>query len=230
MATTYLQLVNRVLGALNETKLTSSNFATTEDGFANAVKEDINQAIFDVYTEEDIRWSFAWASTTFDTTIGEINYTPLATASTIDWSSFRLVGDGDEIKSNKLKEVEWQVYLNNYYNRDEDTIQEADTDKYSEPKYIVRKPDNSILLTPVPDQAYTIKYEYYTLPTPLAAYSDTISIPDEFSQIIIDKALHYAYMFRDNLESAQLAQDRYEKNVNKVRRILIPQFKNISLL
>jgi hypothetical protein len=225
MTTTYLQLTNRVLQALNEVPLTSSNFDNTSDGFANEVKESINQAIFDIYTEEDIKWPFAWSETTFNTVIGTRDYTPLAGVSTINWSSFIILGDGDTISSLKLPQVDWQVYKDKYLSKDLD----LDTIDYSKPQFVVRKPNNYILISPTPDQVYTISYEYYSIPSALTVATSTTTIPDEYTQLIVDKALHYAYMFRDNMELASMAQQRYETNVNKVRRILIPQFTRITL-
>lgn len=95
---------------------------------------------------------------------------------------------------------------------------------YSVPEFVIRKSDNNILLSPTPDRVYTIYYEGFLLPSALSAYTDTSNIPTAFDQVIIDKALHYAYMFRDNLEQAALVHSRYEDNVRKMRRILIPQW------
>lgn len=225
MATTYLQLTNRVLQALNEVTLTEATFGSTSDGFANEVKESINQAIFDIYTEEDIKWPFAWAETTLTTQVGNRNYTAVAGASNIVWTSFTIVGDGSTITSSKLPSVDWQVYSDRYLIQDLD----RETTDYSKPTMVVRKPDNTILLSPTPDDEYTVSYEYHSLPTALSTFDDVTSIPDEYTQLIVDKALYYAYMFRDNIELAGMAQQRYESNVNKVRRILIPQFTRITI-
>jgi hypothetical protein len=93
---------------------------------------------------------------------------------------------------------------------------------YAKPIYAVRKSDNNVILTPAPDRVYTIYYEGFVAPTALSAYNDTSAVPTMFDQVIVDKALHYCYMFRDNLEQATLAHTRYEDNVRKMRRILIP--------
>jgi hypothetical protein len=229
MALSFLTLTNRVLKAFNEVKLNTSNFGTA-DGFYEEAKDAINQAIFDVHTEEDVKWPWAWGEATFNTVIGEQGNSLSALATVVDWDSFRLLGDDtdpdDPITPVDLPSINYHVYRRTYWKRD----QELTTDDYTKPNQIVRKPDNSVLVTPVPDKVYTIQYEYYTMPTALVNATDTTIIPDEFEQLIIDKALHYAYMFRDNVEQAALAQKRYEDNVNRVRRILIPQFQNIVTL
>lgn len=223
MTSTYLQLTNRVLQSFNEVQLTSSNFSTTTDGFALEIKEAVNQAIFDVYTEEDIKWPFAWAKATFNCVVGQVEYTPTSGATSIGWSSFRIIGNGTDYNSSKLQEVDYQVYKDRYQAGDEDLT----TDEYDVPTKVIRSPGNTILLSTVPDDDYQIQYEYWAMPTALSAHSDTTTIPTEFDQVIVDKALHYGYMFRDNVEQANLAQGRYENNVNKMRRILIPQFTRI---
>lgn len=103
-------------------------------------------------------------------------------------------------------------------------------DGYGLPDFVVRKQDNNFIISPVPDRVYTISYEGYSLPSYLSAYTDTSSIPTAFDQVIVDKALHYAYMFRDNIEQAALAQSRYEENVRKMRRILIPQWETLRFI
>jgi hypothetical protein len=90
-------------------------------------------------------------------------------------------------------------------------------------EYVVRTSTNDFILTPASTRVHTVMYEGFSLPDALEDYDDVPVIPSAWEQVIVDKALHYAYMFRDNLEQAALAQDRYEKNVVKMRRILIPQ-------
>lgn len=223
MAQTFLQLTNRVLKAFNEVNLDSSTFASA-DGFYQEAKDAVNQAIFDLYTEEDAEWPFAWSEASFNTVAGTTLYTPTASATAIDWDSFRINYDsGNNIAPDHLPSVDYNVYRANIWQKDS----QLTSDQYGKPSQIVRRPDNKVIITTVPDQVYSITYEYFTIPDPLVDYDDEPVVPTAFSQLIIDKALHYAYMFRDNVEQAALANDRYERNINKVRRILIPQFQNI---
>lgn len=127
-------------------------------------------------------------------------------------------------KSNSVTQKTLRLKDINSYRREgyEDIDANRDTNGYEIPYFVVRKSDNNILLSPTPDRVYTVYYEGFVLPDALSSYSDTSAIPTPFDQVIIDKALHYAYMFRDNMEQAALAQGRYENNVYKMRRILIP--------
>ncbi len=95
--------------------------------------------------------------------------------------------------------------------------------QYSKPAIVVRKSDNTIILTGVPDRLYTIAYDYYTTTDDLNIWSDVPTIPKNFKQVIVDGAMYHAYMFRDNLEEAEEAKTKYVDGVNRMRRMLIPQ-------
>lgn len=289
MATTYLQLTNRVLKALNEVELTSSDFSSAT-GFHAEVKDAINMAIVDVYTEENNEWPFAWVEVTENTVAGTTKYTTSTSLTTIDWDSFRVqrpqvtvsslsqtagtatcvtasnhyLSTGDTVwiygatpdtyngshtvtvssttqftfsidssttspatgtiysypnwTEEKLEFMPYDQYRTEYLDDDRNTLNPA---SFGKPERVVRTLDNNFIITPKPDKVYPIVYEGFKIPDNLSAHGDTISVPDSFIQMIIDKALHYAYMFRDNLEQANYVEDRYRANVNKNRRILI---------
>lgn len=220
---TFIKLTNRVLKAFNEVQLDSGNFLTAT-GFYQEAKDAVNQAIFDVYTREDTEWPFAWAEATLTTVAGTKLYTKNINATSIDWDSFRIRTDTpNNITAKSLGNLSYDVYRSEFLARDDGATSET----YGKPTSVVRRSDNNIILTPVPDKAYTIVYEYFNLPIELELEDDTPLIPEQFNQVIIDKALHYAYMFRDNSEQAAIAEDRFEKSIHKMRRILIPQFDSV---
>lgn len=126
----------------------------------------------------------------------------------------------ETVLQSKLQLKAWDQYINQRY---WDTDQNTDPTGYGLPAFIVRKPDNSLYIGQPCDRPYIVYYEGFSIPAPLSAYTDVSLVPQAFEQVIVDKALHYAYMFRDNVEEAALAQQRYEQNVFKMRRILIPQ-------
>lgn len=289
MALTYLQLVNRVLKALNEPELTSSDFGSAI-GFDAEVKDAVNQGILDIYHEEEVRWPWAHTEETFDTEIGVTDYTKVSTVDIVDWDSFQIerpkitvssltstgttatattatahqlaVGDVVHVSgadqtgyngaftvvtapsttqftytvasglvtpatgtiitrpdyaSKELPQITYKVWLNNHKNNDDD----RDADDYLEPFGVVRTKDNNIVIVGSPDRVYTIRYDGYAYPDKLVDYDDTTVIPDRYEQLIIDKAMYYAYMFRDNVEQAQTAQAKYKDIVNSARRIEI---------
>ena len=221
---TFLYLTNRILKAFNEVKLDEDTFDTA-DGFYEEAKDAVNQAIFDIYLEEDTSWPWAWREGEITTAVGTSLYTLSTEAVTVDWDSFMLQkDDAIDVTADFLPSIEYKVWVSS--GRKQIDLN-SNTSSYSQPQQIVRRPDNKVLLTTVPDKIFTITYEYFTIPEPLVSFDDETVIPAAFIQLIVDKSLYYAYMFRDNVEQAQLTQDRYERNVNRVRRIVIPQFQNL---
>lgn len=87
---TYLGLVNRVLLDFNEVPLDSSTFTTTTVGFQAAVKNYINDALNDIYTWQDVDWPFLWTQKTFNTVIGQTNYTADPSVLYTNWDSFNI--------------------------------------------------------------------------------------------------------------------------------------------
>lgn len=68
-------------------------------------------------------------------------------------------------------------------------------------------PDNSLEFDPTPDAIYTIGADYYKVPTLLAANSDISTIPVEFHQVIIGRAM----ILYANFESAPEVKDQGEE-------------------
>lgn len=291
MAYNYLTLTNRVLKAFNEVPLTSSDFDDAE-GFHADVKDCINDAIYDIYMEEDNEWPFAWAENTENTVLGTQEYTKETTETTIDWDSFRInrpkttissltqsagtatatvastqyfeTGDvipiygatqtaynGESVtitvvnsttftysvdsatttpatgtiycypafSVRKLPVLPYDDYRKRYLEIDKNT---TDPDSFGVPEFVVRLPDNNFMVSPKPDRVYPITYEAFSIATPLVAYNDAPEIPEAFQSVIKNRALYYAYMFRDNIEEASKADDEYIKTIRNMRRLLIP--------
>lgn len=290
MASTFLGLTNRVLQAFNEVPLTSSNFASAS-GFHADVKDAVNMSVYDIYTEQDIKWPFARSQFYIITDPGTREYSLYSQATAVDWNSFYIsnqsinidslnrvgtmatavtglehvleVGDNFTItnatdtgynatwvvasvidvytftftvpntlaasesdakyrppyQSRKLQLLDYEGYLNTFLERDLNATENG----YGVPDAIVRTNHNKTFVTPLANRRYYIYYDYFAAPTKMLIDSSTNLIPDQFEQVIVDKALHYSYMFRDNLEQAKLAMERYMLGIQRMRRNLIPQ-------
>lgn len=289
MALTYLNLCNRVLKALNEVELDSTTFANAI-GFDAEVKDAINQAILDIYNEEQLMWPWAHSEQTFATTVGVTEYTPAATVGRIDWNSFQIENSpitvsgitrsgstatvttsaahnlavDDEVEilgatptgyngiftvltvpssttftvtvasslatpatgtitaraqydSKDLPQLNYNTWLDHYKGEDD----QRDSEDYTVPEHVVRARDNTIIITPSPDKAYTIRYDAYSYPTKLVAFDDVTEIPDEHEQLIIDRAMYYAYRFRDNFEMVNESKDKFKRNIHFTRNTKI---------
>jgi hypothetical protein len=289
MALTYLHLCNRVLKALNDPELDSSVFANAV-GFDAEVKDSINNAILDIYHEEELSWPWAHSEQTFTTTIGQTRYTPPSIADKIDWDSFqievaaisvtsltstgttatattsaahnfvagdivRLLGATPDGYNGTITIVSAptsvtftytvasglttpatgtitvrptyeasaliQLNYNTWLSRDKQEDDKREPTDYQTPEYVVRARDNSIILTPSPDKAYVIRYDAYAYPTKLVDHDDVTEIPDEYEQLIVDRAMYYAYRFRDNYEMVNESKDKYKRHIHSVRNAVI---------
>ena len=76
-----------------------------------------------------------------------------------------------------------------------------------QPDRVIIMPDNSLHFEPVPDDTYTIGADYYDTPTLLAANGDISTIPPEFHQIIIGRAM----ILYANFENAPEIKDQGEE-------------------
>lgn len=226
MSWTYLALCNRVLRRMNEVQLTSSTFTSTV-GFQSSVQDAVNDALNDIYDAE-LNWPFLHSNTTVATTTYQPTYNLPATQTEIDWNSFFRKGNLTAsppqvpIKMGFLSYQEWQ---DKYKAMDEqivDLFNLTGSSQGSPPERVIQINDHATFnVSPPPDVAYTIYYEYWYRPTDLVLFGDTIVIPDQFSKVVIDGATYYSYMFRDNVEEAQVMFKKFTDGINQMRTRLI---------
>lgn len=121
--------------------------------------------------------------------------------------------------SNDLYQLNYNTWLT-HHKKDDD---QREPTNYLPPDYVVRARDNSIIISPTPDKAYVIRYDAYAYPAKLVAATDVTEIPDEFEQLIIDRAMYYAYRFRDNYEMVNESKDKFKRAVHFARNTAIPR-------
>lgn len=92
---------------------------------------------------------------------------------------------------------------------------------YSRPQRVFATNDSKFGVTYKPDKAYVVSYDYWQAPAQLSLYTDTSNIPDRYEPIVIDGALYYMYMFRDNMEQAGVAKKAFDKGIAQMRTDLI---------
>jgi len=249
MATTYLTLTNEVLRELNEVQLTSSNFSSAV-GIQAFVKEATNRSLNDIANEEPQLPFFAAAASggtdpfygnvTVASVAGTRWYTLKAGSSSIttdyasiDWDDFYITtigvsGESAPYVSRGLKFMsltDWKRYR-----RDSENADDADAQTYGEPRYVIRSPDHRKFgLSPIPDKVYNVHFYAYSAPTELSAYSDTITLPDQYASVIIARTRYYVHQFKENLQQAAFALDDYKKGMKRMKSNLInPQPKSMT--
>ena len=96
------------------------------------------------------------------------------------------------------------------------------------PRHIIRTPDNNYILHPFPNKAYTIVFDYFTLPTDLSAVTDVPSLPEQFRTIIVEGAMYTAYMFRGETQEAVVMKTNFEEGIKNMRTLYINRYDYVS--
>ena len=222
MATTFITLVNDTLRRLNEVQMTTADFITTI-GFHAQVKDAINFSLQEV-GQEQFEFPFNHSEATITMSTGTAVYALESDMKTADLDSFRIAkDDGNNIDARRIKEINWDTFIQRYYERDGNAV----VGDFDTPQYVYRTLDNRVGFTPVPDKAYTITYDYFKYQTDLVSATDTMSVPDGFKNVVIDGAMYHCYMFRDNSQQAAIARQRFEDGVKNMRKMLVNRFTDI---
>ena len=241
MATTYLDITNEVLRELNEIPLTSANFASAI-GLQQFVKDAVNKSIFDIANQEPQLPFFSaglsgatdpfYGNVTVETSAGTRWYLLKADSSNIandygsvDWDDFYITtinvsGESAPYVSKGLKFLslaDWKRYY-----RDAENADDADTQAYGEPKYVIKSPDSRKFgLSPIPDKAYNVHFYAFTKPTKLSAHDDTIVFPEQYSNVITSRVRYYVWQFKESPQQAAFALDDYKKALKYMKSNLI---------
>jgi len=241
MAKTYLTLTNEVLRELNEVVLTSSNFASAT-GIQQFVKQVINKSINDIANEEPQLPFFSagvsggtdpfYGNTTVASVAGTRWYTLKAGSSSIiddfasiDWDDFYITtinvsGETASFLSKGLKFLSLADWTR--YHRDSENIDDADSQSYGEPTYVIKSPDNRKFgLSPIPDKVYNVHFYAFTKPTELSAFGDVITLPDQYSNLITARARYYTWQFKESPQQAAFAMDDYKRGMRQMKSNLI---------
>ena len=241
MATTYLDLTNEVLRELNELPLTAANFANAT-GFQKFVKDTVNKSIFDIANEEPQLPFFSagvsgatdpfYGNVTVETVAGQRWYTLKAGSSSIttdyasiDWDDFYVTtinvsGETAPYVSKGLRFLtldDWKRYY-----RDSENEDDANSQTYGEPKFVIKSPDNRKFgLSPIPDKVYNIHFYAFVRPTALSAYDDTMVLPEQYSNIVTARMRYYVWQFKESPQQAAFALDDYKKGMKYMKSNLM---------
>ena len=215
MAYDFLGLVNDVNRRLNEVELTSANFASAT-GFYSQAKDAINASIRYI-NQSEYNWPFNHTEQTTTLVANTSRYAYPADAKVINFQSFRIKEDttlGNA--TTRVKELAYEEYLDKYVAQEYNN-----STNQGVPIYVVQAPDLEFILSPEPDEAYVLVYEYYTFPTDLANATDTTNIPERFRHIIVDGAMYHSYMFRSNMQATMATKEKFDEGIKHMRSQLI---------
>jgi len=216
MAYNYIGLVNDVNRRLNEVELTDSNFSTTS-GYYSLAKDAVNASIRHI-NQEEFEWPFNHSEQEETLTVGTVRYALPYDCKTINMNSFRIKRDDDlNTDTSKLKVLNYEEYLDKYA----DSEYNSNTSTFSKPRFIVRTPSNEFIVYPAPDKAYELVYEYYMFGFDLESAEDVPYIPEQYKYVIVDGAMYFVYLFRSDVQAAQLAFDKFQQGIKQLRSLNI---------
>ena len=241
MATTYLSLTNELLRELNEVVLTSSNFSSAVGIQAHA-QDCITRSYNDIVIVEP-QWAFLatgesgatdpfYGNVYVETVAGTRWYELKASSSSIiadygsvDWDNFYLTtisvsGESAPYVSRNLSFVtteEWKDHL-----REGENADDADTQNWGEPKFIIRSPDaRKFGVSPIPDKVYRVWFYAWDLPTALSDQDDTIVFPDVYVPVLMARARYHFHQFKDAPQQAAFALQDYKEGLKRMRSALM---------
>lgn len=98
---------------------------------------------------------------------------------------------------------------------------QASPSQYNVPRWVFARQDQRFGVSQIPDDDYVVFYDYWTVPDDLSDYLDEPAIPEKYIHVLLDGCMYYAYLFRDNMEEAAIARDKFKKGINLMRTDLI---------
>ena len=222
MATTFITLVNDILRRLNEVEITPTDFPTVT-GFRALVKDAVNASLQEI-SQKEFEFPFNHTTGTLTLVAGTSQYTLASDLKVADWDSFRINYDAvNNYSARVLKLLNYDSYIKRYFERDS----EAEAGDRYQPIYVYTTIDTKVGFTPIPDNAYSVSYEYFAYATDLSSATDVMTVPDAFKHVVLDGALYHTYMFRDNSQQAGIAKAKFDEGIERMRTLLINRFVDV---
>ena len=215
MANTFLDITNAVLRRFNEVELTGTTFASAR-GFHAQTKDAVNAALRAIY-KDGVEWPFNHVVQTDTLIPGTLRYDLPPGTRSVDMESFRLVRDAAlNCPAKWLRPIGYDEFLQQWVKEEGKTADEGGL-----PSHVFLDRAGHFGVVPVPDKPYQVTYEYYANPPELVAATDVPTVPEEWKYVIVDGAVYYCHLFRDNPEAAALTKQDFEKSLRDMRRIAI---------
>lgn len=222
MASTYLTLTNKLLRRMNEVEISEADFANTR-GVQTLAKDAILDSIGAI-NQAEYEWPFNAAQHTQVLAVGQEEYSWPSFFKVVDWNTFQIQkNESLGVNNKRLEFIDRDVYFRYQKDKDDD----AGASGTSCPDYVFPAHGNGYGVSPSPDKAYTLQFKYYLNNVGLSAFDDQTRIPDSYDNVIIDGALYYMYMFRDNPESAGVTLQIFQQGIKNMQGIFINKYEEV---
>ncbi len=216
---TYVTLVNELLRRLNEVTLDANGEGFDSVRNVQALAKDAINNSIRLIVQDGQEWPFLKTTQTQTLTAGTKQYSFPNDYSSTDWDTFYLKKlTSKDNAPMRLRPISYDDYIQNHRSID-DTGDLTNGD--GSPIYVYQTLEEKFGVTPVPDAAYQIEYVYWSFPTELTNYNDTVIIPERFKHVVIDGAMMFMMRFRSNEQSAAMHQNNFEDGIKAMRRVLV---------
>lgn len=222
MPTTYIDLCNQVLRRLNEVEIVAGDFPTAR-GVHALVKDAVQSAIARL-NQAEYSWPFNAAEHSQVLTAGQTEYTWPTNYKIADWNSFQIQkNDSLGVSYKTLTSIE----RDEWYSRYRDADYEAGSQGRGIPDFVFPSHGNGFGVSPAPNANYTIRFRYYQNFNELTNHDDVSRIPTAFDTVLVDGAMYFLYMFKDNIQAAQAAYVAFETGLKNLQSIYINNYTSV---
>jgi hypothetical protein len=212
---TYISLTNELLRRLNEVEIVDVNFSNVRN-IQSLAKDAINSSVRHILQVAQ-EWPFTLTTYTQPLTSGVTQYDYPATMSTVDLDSFYLKKHATlDNEATKLPVISYAEYLRDFRPQD-------DAGATGVPQRVFQTNTTSFGISPVPNGAYEVEYQYYSFPENMSVATDVCVVPTRFNHVVIDGAMMYMMRFRSNEQSAAVHQQAFEDGIKTMRRLLLDE-------
>lgn len=219
--TTYMELTNQLLNQFNEVEVQQSDW-TSIKGVQRKAARSVNNSLRMIYSYERL-WPFTATSGSQVMTAGTQLYNWPADFRLADMASFQIQEDSAiGALDQSLRPIDKDEWYTRY--RDFD----GDTDGRDTPRYVFQYVGNQFGVTPNPNKAFTLNYNYYKKFVPLSAYDDETDVPPEYDHVILNGGMFYFNLAMDNNEQAQIVNEQlFKPSLKYMRSMLINDEINV---
>ena len=98
------------------------------------------------------------------------------------------------------------------------------------PQVVTQAPDQSLILWPIPDQAYTIVGEQYRAPMILAANTDKPIFPPRFHDVIVYRALMFYGQFEGDGNTFNTGQTECNRYLSMLEEEYLPEWETAGAM
>tara|TARA_R110001592_G_scaffold158685_1_gene389867 strand:- start:717 stop:1406 length:690 start_codon:yes stop_codon:yes gene_type:complete len=222
MASSYISLCNQVLRRLNEVEIVEGDFLSTT-GMQSLVKDAVKSSVAKI-NQSEFTWPFNAAEETDTLVVGQSEYSWPSFFKVADYNTFQIQADTSlGVSFNTLRFLE----RDEWYSKYKDIDDQAGSAGISAPIYIFPGHGNGYGVSPSPNKTYSLKFRYYLNFSDITAATDVTRIPESYDTVIIDGAVYFLYMFKDNLEASQATYLAFEQGIKDLQSLYINNYQAV---